>query len=148
MKKAQTEIIGLMVIVILFIIIGTVFIAFTFRRSPENIEIRQSTKVTNLMNAIMKYTPCETDPKKESIEGIIRICDDNDYCSMPCKTYLEKEIKSILEKSLDGTQKFRFIVNKNKAVFLEIQGDKPCEGDLISDSFISYAFNAKLELCN
>ena len=58
MKKAQTEIIGLMVLVILFIFVGLIYIMFS-GESEESItrDVKQTAKVKNLLKAYTQITP-------------------------------------------------------------------------------------------
>ncbi|MBS3118005.1 hypothetical protein J4430_03960 [Candidatus Woesearchaeota archaeon] len=75
MKKGQTEIIGLLVIVVLLIFIIILFV--TLRTKPQEKAIgRESAYTASLLTAILKATPCErtdTIPARPvSIEEIIR----------------------------------------------------------------------------
>jgi len=136
MKKAQTEVIGLLVIVILFIVIFFFYISFS-GRSNDN-ELRQSVESSYFLRAMMFYTPVNCD---KQIKEIIEDCRSGKViCSMDCKELLDKEIGNILDK-LD--RDYRFSI---KAQEYEYNRLGSCNTG-IADSFNTRNIEAKILMC-
>ena len=88
-RKAQTEIMGLVVIVILFIFIGLIYLMFSGDEGEDpNVLIRESTAVQNLIGAYAKITPCSEIMPPMPMEKIISECYGNpnlEFCGKPCQ---------------------------------------------------------------
>lgn len=112
MKKAQTEVIGLIVIVVLFILIGFFFLIFSSGDDSTNREIRQSAEVTNLLTSIMRLTPCQTEIPPLSMEDIIKNCHTSnlEYCGFDCKAYIEKVLEDSI-KAYNPSLSYEFKIN-------------------------------------
>ena len=137
MKKAQTEVIGLLVIVILFIVIFFFYISFSGQNN-DNRELRQSVESSYFLRAMMFYTPVNCD---KQIKEIIEDCrTGNVICSMDCKELLDKEIGNILDK-LD--RDYRFSI---KAQEYEYNRLGSCNTG-IADSFNTRNIEAKILMC-
>lgn len=99
--KAQMEVIGLVVIVVLFIFGGLIYLFFVSRPPDTSLaEVRQSSEVSNLLNSLMKLTPCED--TSDSLSNIIQTCylfnGNRDYCQNPdCKDYIENVVINSLK---------------------------------------------------
>lgn len=74
-KKAQHEIMGFVLIILVVIIIGVIFLGFSLRN--ERTEKRTSAEIHNFLQASMYYTTnCAIDniPDYENLEGLIKEC--------------------------------------------------------------------------
>lgn len=124
MRKGQTEIIGLVVIVLLLVVIGTLFVVFSSKTETNpNQEIRESMEVNNFLSSIMQFTPCLEDEKRNSMLDIIKKCYSNeitDYCNEPCDSYVKNVADDILKNEIDkGTYVFR-VIDPEKNDFLKV----------------------------
>lgn len=115
MKKAQTEMIGIVMIIVLLAVIALVFLYFALKPEKGFEELRENIQVSNLLIAMMKtnLNGCDKDIKETIVEyynncrsgGFAasgRICGDKD-CS-----YFETEAGKIISKSFD---KYEFKVS-------------------------------------
>lgn len=97
-QKGQTEIIGLMVIVILFIVILMFYIAVKLR--PEiKTPLKESVQSSYMLNAILLYMPDCGSESAKLIKEIIQRCDfdaNNNICGKPCKKLIEDNAKNII----------------------------------------------------
>src|SRR3989338_3365265 len=115
MKRAQTEVLGLLVIVVLFIVILMFYLAFSMK-SQQRTGIKESEQAKYISDAILKYTPeCRNEVAK-SIRDIILGCDfeaNNKICNKPCKDLLKEESKKILDLA-DSKYRYDFKIRKTK----------------------------------
>ncbi|MEM4153150.1 MAG: hypothetical protein QXK80_03515 [Candidatus Pacearchaeota archaeon] len=82
-KKAQEEIMGFVIIILLVMIISLVFFAFALRRGGPIIEPKQA-ELDDFLNSMLSYTTnCEINSKNQSIRELIRYC--NDIPTRTCK---------------------------------------------------------------
>ncbi len=144
MKRAQADIIGLVVIVILFIIIAIVFLRLSTLPKTES-TIKENIQVSNLLNAILKLTPCKNITPLESLADIIEQCNNQPYCGISnCRDYIKTQVQSTLDNSLDR-ETYKFTIIKNSVNFIDIGN---CVGDVkFVDNAILPRFVAKLEVC-
>ncbi len=122
MKKAQTEILGLLVIVILFIVLGFIFLKFSSSTKTQP-TIRQNIEVVNLVNAIRKFTPDPTTRPPTSMRDYIRNCD-----SQQCKDRITQNIREIMNNALDKKTTYSFVIKKNNQEWLSIISQNGCAG--------------------
>ena len=121
MKKSQADIIGLVVIVILFIIILVVFVRLSTIPKSESV-IKENIEVSNLLSATMKLTPCKSIKPLESLADVIERCNsaNQPYCdSSNCKDYIKIRVEGIMNNALDK-ETYRFSITKNTALFIDI----------------------------
>lgn len=144
-RKAQIEMIGLLVIVILFIFIGIFAIRFALR--PESTivaEMRTNIMVNNMLNAIIKTN---TQFNKDISELIVD-CYNTD--ANAC-TFVKQEIPKIIELSLGKQQNYEFSVFANKEEFEELSIKKgSCKYGNTADytkRAENVNFEIKLKLC-
>ena len=82
-KKAQEEVMGFVIIVLIVIIIGLVFFAFSLRRAGQGPEPQQA-ELDDFRDTMLKYTTdCEIGMKNQSIRELARQC--NNYPSKTCQ---------------------------------------------------------------
>ncbi len=82
-NKAQEEVMGFVIIVLIVIIIGLVFFAFSLRRADQGPE-PQEAELDDFRDTMLKYTTdCEIGLKNQSIRELARQC--NNYPSKTCQ---------------------------------------------------------------
>lgn len=104
-RKAQEEMVGFVLIVVLLVIISLVFLSFALRKKSP---VETSTEVDNLLSAMLAYT---TDcalylPQYETLGDLIKSCYYNEKCSdgkETCKVL--KETMSEMLKAAEGDLK-------------------------------------------
>lgn len=114
LKKAQTEILGLVIIVILISLIGIFVLQLAMHKQPQEIEFKHlEIKANNLRNAILKTTLCQSYTIKDEIEA----CSYNyNLCLNDCDT-LKNKIKELIEFSIE--ENYNFTIS-SEDYFLEI----------------------------
>ena len=76
-KKAQEEVFGFVIIVLVVMIIGIVFFAFSIRRSSKGVEPKNY-ELEDLLFTIQKYTTdCKINNVGLNIRELIRECNNN-----------------------------------------------------------------------
>lgn len=138
--KGQSEMMGLMIIVILIIFIGLVFLRFSFSERNSLPELRENIQASNLLSSIIKY-----DTQEGSIKDLIVRCVRNKECGT-----LEGEVKEIMKNSLDTRTKYEF------SVIAKDEGDKEalrmgsCNQGIASNTQVSQEglyIEVRLKLC-
>lgn len=137
MKKAQTEMVGLLVIVILLIFIAVIYIRLTKIPGEKDV-IRQNVIVTNLLNSIMKYS-CNNGQIEDLVSSRNAECNN---------APLKGVISRIITLSL-GHEMYKFTVDERDNTKLEITGLEfdNC-GDKFVDTYFKPRFTAVLEICS
>jgi len=127
-KKAQTEAIGLIVIVIL-VMIGGIFILVRNSKtdSLERESFSDPKLAQSFLNTLMKT-------KTESnlvVEDIIRYCHDNkkkNLCGGDCCAYAEQTIKNSLALTLDKWQKpYMITIKQNNVETIGVIATEDCD---------------------
>jgi len=109
-KRGQTEAIGLLVIVVLFVVIIMFYLAFSLRPEAVN-TLKENVQVDYMLNAILKYTPECSNEVTKTMKDIINSYDfeaNNVICGRPCKDLIKDESKKIIELADDGKQKYGY----------------------------------------
>lgn len=76
-KKGQEEVMGFVIIILIVMIIGLVFFAFSLRRGGPAIEPKQA-ELDDLIISMLSYTTnCKINEENKSIRELIRYCNDN-----------------------------------------------------------------------
>jgi len=113
MKKAQTEIIGLMVIVILFIFGGMIYIMFAGKGETGSLtrDVTQVGKVQNMQDTFMQITPCYAEKPVEQMSDLIKKCytGTETICGIECKEYITDTLNSLI-KAYNPKQDYIFSV--------------------------------------
>lgn len=135
MKKAQTEIIGLMVIVILFIFVGLIYVMFAGRgeQAPLTREVTQAAKVQNMLDAFVQVTPCFTEmPYKQMSEIISECCVDRECDKIICGEDCQELITTTLDEMMGAYvqyQEYEFRIQDSDKEFLSHFSSEECTGD-------------------
>lgn len=108
MKKAQTEIMGLVVIFMLFIFIGLIYLKFSGTPKEEPMATsRMNLEGANMVTALMRHTVCEDNSFRDALE----LCTEGNQpvCGMPScdavKTTAETAVKAIM-----GNNTYQFTI--------------------------------------
>jgi hypothetical protein len=139
MRRGQMEIMGLVVIVVLFVFGGLIYLTFA-SKPPDNsmAETRESGDVANLLNSLMKLTPC--DSTTDSLDEIIKNCyissGASDYCENPsCKDYIGSTVLNATKAYRQGTN-YTFIIKDYTSVPFISQGSCSLPKKMSTDSKI------------
>ena len=150
MKKGQTELIGIVIIVVLLI-----FGALFFMKLPSKVETGEFETVYagNTLSVILNYVPlygC----RDKNIGDLLRDCKFKcgylgDACKCPCE-FAEAEIRNVLDLLLEEEGSFRdyyFNAVKYGNEFIKI--DKNCENNvgIYAPRYFVSGYEFKLKLC-
>ena len=110
-KKAQHEIVGFILIVVILVVIGLFLLVFYLRKGPEEY---RSVDIENFLTASMQYsTNCTLDyaPEYEKMQDLIKTChgDKNKECSDG------KNVCGLLNESLSELVHEAWLVNPEKS---------------------------------
>lgn len=135
-KRAQHEIIGFVIIVVIVIVAGLFFLSFSLRRNKTSMQ--SSAEISNLIEVSMHYTTeCAIDyiPKYENLQDLIKSCynqeiclDEQNSCSVLNKT-LERILNQSLKIGLDS---------KNKAYKVNIFYKYPEEQNIPNEEILYF----------
>ena len=139
-KKGQTEMIGLVIIMLLLLAIGIVFIKFSVSGKDDNLyELRTNIETANLLKAMLKV-----DADGMNIGDMIIECEnDNAKCNKP-----RQIINDIMNKALKPGSSYKFIASAENRDFLDL-GSCETEGIFSSQPYVRqgvYVDN-KLKIC-
>ena len=112
MDKGQIDMVGITVVLLLIIIIGIVALRFSITKVENGDSTLNSVKVNNLVNAIVKASSCESNLK----EAMKNCCENKDFCGQNACDFLEKEAKSIFDKTTTNNYLLE-IKNEDKSCF-------------------------------
>jgi len=136
-RKAQSEMIGLLVIVILIIFIGLVFLRLSLNKQSSLPELRTNIQANNMLSSILKYSVSDG-----SIRDLVVRCVVNNECDM-----VQKEVKTILDSVIDQRTKYEFLVVSEDKEALKIGG---CDKGIAGNNQISEQgvfIDVRLKLC-
>lgn len=140
MRKGQSEVMGLLVIVILFIVIGMIYLRFRLADTGSNYgDVRNSIEANNLLKAVMKLKIEGTDVN----EMIWNCHEEADKCRI-----LERELDNAFKSSLSERLDFGYVLKANEGEILRFGG---CSLGMVG-SFIAVregvVFESRLTLCD
>jgi hypothetical protein len=98
-KKAQEEMVGFALILIIVAVIFLVFLSVYIRKPPE---ISENSEVNSFIQASLQYTTnCEQDSKNLTLQKLVYKCQNEEICSDGKKTCkaLNDTLKGIIEES-------------------------------------------------
>lgn len=107
MRKAQTEIMGLVIIVILIVFIAIFALNFMVKPKQESEDILK-VKANALRASILKTSLCGSVTVKDELENCI---DGYNEC-LDCGG-LKQEISNMIQNSLEKNEKYSFIVSRD-----------------------------------
>lgn len=103
-NKAQQEIVGFVLIVVLVVVGLMVFLIISIRTSPEDVK---SVEVDNMLNALMRHTTeCAVvyEPDYDDFEDLFKSCHQEDMCTnlgVDACDYLNESLSSVLAAMFD-----------------------------------------------
>ena len=141
-KRAQTEVIGLLVIVILLVFFGLIYLGFASMKDSNGLEsLRTNIEGENALNALMKVKM--GDYEGMTVEEMIIKCSvDSEGCRM-----LEEGIARAYEVILRPGVEYGFKAFREDE---EIHGFGNCEVGIVSSYIFiedGVAYEAALKLC-
>jgi len=146
MKKAQMEVIGLVIIVILILVGVLMFVRFVVLapQSSQKTTI-ESLEANNLLSALLKTTICEI-----SVLDAIKECQQaTTICNQNACTYTEDKIQEIMEASLDVKTDYKIEVLTNNNPLFNLGS---CERGINSAPYSipsqGVTYTIKLKLCD
>ncbi|MBI2670943.1 hypothetical protein HYX18_03135 [Candidatus Woesearchaeota archaeon] len=96
MKRAQTEIIGLMIVVIMLVAIALVALRFVLiSNSSINVDSLLSAKANNMANSIKNANLCDGNFE----QAIVACCNKENFCDRESCRLISEEISSIINSS-------------------------------------------------
>ncbi len=154
-KKAQEEIIGFVLIIIIVAVIFLVFLSLSVKKTPITYESKQA---ENFIESLMKHTTdCKISGNFQNIDDLTKACYNNRFCQnnkTACQELNETLIK-LLEKSwnIQGTQytsysflSFYETSGQNETIVTIQQGN--CTGKKLGYSKPTYGYiTSRFEIC-
>ncbi|HLC56905.1 MAG TPA: hypothetical protein VJJ23_06720 [Candidatus Nanoarchaeia archaeon] len=139
MGKGQIDMIGITVVLLLIIIIGIVALRFSITKVESNQDnTLNSIKANNLVNALVKASSCDSNLK----EAMKNCCENSDFCGQNACDFLEKEAKSIFDKTITSNYLLE-IKNEDKSCF----NLGKCEQGISSSPYFVNELEIKLKIC-
>ncbi|UZE93867.1 MAG: hypothetical protein IB618_03845 [Candidatus Pacearchaeota archaeon] len=139
-KKAQEEVFGFVIIVLIVMVIGLVFFALALRPKSEIIEPKQA-ELDDLLQAMLSYTTeCKIAGSPQNIRELPRECNNNRFCDNNINTcdFLETELDTMLEGFLEESIADAYIhgyimnISNTKEIFYRENGQ--LEGNYFGSS--------------
>jgi len=137
-KRAQEEMVGFVLIILLVVVVGLVFLGYSLRHKQEPV---QNAEVRSMINAMLVYTTnCSPYfPNYYSVQDLIKACYNKENCDnidMYSCEYLNSLLKDMLEKSIDIENmsvqayelKANFVGGKNESILWIKKGN--CTGNV------------------
>lgn len=110
MKKAQTEILGIAIIIVLLLIFGVFYLKFSSNNTTLIPEMRTNIQTSNLLQAILKVNI-----NNELFDDIMYKCYSKKECDL-----LENEIPKIIALSLNNETQYNFTIYADNKPFFNI----------------------------
>ena len=125
MKKAQIEIVGLLIVVILIVLGGIFYLKFAvLNKKPVEQTSRQNIQATNLINALMNIRLCDN---KFTMKESLILCGNKELlCDEDACNYIKDQLK-LIDDNID--YKHSFYVKKDQDKIINIEG---CEEGIAS----------------
>lgn len=139
-NKAQADIIGLMVIVILLIVLGGMYLAFSSKpESTATTATITSVQLNSFMESIRDYSICPG----QGFEKAARPClnGNTDFCGEKACTKIEKEMGLMMEAAFPAEIKAKIIslefLNANENTVIATTGEISCQKQVCEQSEIA-----------
>ena len=167
-KKAQHEMVGFVLIVVIVAVVGVIFLSFSVGRGGSKVN---SAEIGNLLEASMSYTTdCTVSftPQYKDLQELVKSCYRNEQClngQSACES-LEDNLKRVIDIGLDvgedGVNKaykldvyYRALQSENRDGILNVsEGDySNCKSEIgashqiLISSISSGSINLELEVC-
>lgn len=144
-KKAQQEIVGLMVIVII-LVFAVLFFLMLSSKTPELPSLKDVAEATSTLNIISKVNLCP----EVTLEEAVKLCSQNlNTCNKNACELVKEESTKMLKLILKPKEAFKMSITKDESSILEFGS---CIGDTIVTSrkipMELSVIDLKLSLCN
>lgn len=141
-KKAQEEIMGFVIIVLVVMVIGLIFFAFSLRRSSESIEPKQAELDDLLQTAIYYTTECKINNQEQNIRELVRkcynsqsaSCDDNMNICNTLNNTIEKMFYEFLGQNIAQQVVHSYTLNISNSKQITYIEDGQLEGNYFGSS--------------
>lgn len=148
MKKAQMEVIGLVVLVVIIIVAVGLFIRLSVLKPVSHSATSvDSIEANNLLNALLKTTICVNE-KKSVVDAIKQCKIKQDICGEePCQ-YSVNKIKEIMGAVLEEKENYDLLVLADQDAIINIKNCKT--GVAASPVYFfdaNFHYTIKLKLC-
>ncbi len=150
-NKGQTDIIGLMVIVILLVVLGGLYLAFSSQ--PESTGTQATTisvQLNSFMESIRDYTICPNQAFEKAAKPCLN--GNTEFCGGKACAIIEREMQAMMKaaykKEMEAKRiSLEFLDDKNQA--LATAGKLDCTNKVCESSDISAGAGkrAKLQMC-
>ena len=127
-NKGQSEVIGLVIIVLILIIVGLIFLKFYLNKEKGNNDSFSNVKANNLVNAIKLVSICNDN----MADAIIACCNQKEFCGRDSCEIVEESIREIIDSSLE--EDVYFEAKQQDDLCLSINED--CSGITSTENFI------------
>ncbi|MFH0752312.1 MAG: hypothetical protein V1914_01815 [archaeon] len=137
MKKAQTELMGLMVIFILFIFIGLIYLKFSGGAAEEPMaDTRTAIEGSNMVSALMSYTICDDNDFRDALKACLE--GDQDVCGAPSCNVVKTTAEGVV-KAVMGNDTYQFVINGDGEELVKVP-----EADITCKNMVVNTFNNTL----
>ena len=150
MKKGQTEVFGLIVIVILIVLILGFVILFAIGGiGNDSNTVRKNLQAHKMADALLQYTPpCPNEVQKD-LRKIIKECDfttNTQICGQPCTDLITKESKNIIDSihAVQPTLQYGLTIEKGPK---NLQIAQCTSDNILTDRTPDPAFTLTVSLC-
>jgi len=98
-RKAQQEIFGFVIIIVMVLVIGVIFFGLVLQRSMNKPEFKEYQQVNDFLFSVMHYT---TSCKNKPISGVFQLCVDDKSCDQQTEAcdFLKEKLSDILNKTM------------------------------------------------
>ena len=128
-KNGQSEMVGLVIIVLILIVVGLLFLRFSLESKDKYSDKSMlSVKANNLINAIRLASVCN----RHMYDAIIACCNGLEFCSRDACQLASEEISKIINKSLEEYVYFE-AENKGNLCF---SINSECQGISSTSNFV------------
>ena len=110
MKKAQTEILGIAIIIVLLLIFGLFYLKFSSNKSTLIPEMRTNVQTNNLLQSLLKVNL-----NNQPFEDLLYNCYSNNDCNT-----LNEELPKIIALSLNNETQYNFTTSADNKPFFSL----------------------------
>jgi hypothetical protein len=110
MKKAQTEILGIAIIIVLLLVFGVFYLKFSSNNQNLVPEMRKNIQTNNLLQALLKINI-----NNEPFDDLVYKCYSKKDCDI-----LKREIPNIIALALNAETQYNFIISTNNKPFFSL----------------------------
>ncbi len=126
-KKAQQEIVGLLIIIVL-LVFGVLFFLMLSYKTPSLPSVKEVSKATSMLNIMAKVTLCPN----TNLEEAVKLCSQSQIaCNRNACDLVKEETSKMLGLLLKPKETFKILIIDNDR---EVLAFGECNGDTIVTS--------------